>query len=241
VAALEEALEVFTGLGDREDIGQLLIRLAMERARVGKTAEAEQDLAAAYRIAHEVGAEDQRIFIKYAHGEIARWAGRLDEARELLDGAIADFERSSQLIHQPHALLVTSRGYLDTVAGNRAGALEWYERALRIALDTRDGPVIARAVELRAEIELRRGDAAAAATLLGTADMLRGISDEANVDVVRIRGAARAALGDQGFAQAYRRGTARSRDEVLAELAAGAEVRCGAGTPAAPAERTPRR
>jgi hypothetical protein len=69
--------------------------------------------------------------------------------------------------------------------------------------------------------------------------VLRGMADEADVDVVRVREAARAALGEEGFAEAYRRGVARSREEVLAALSE--EVRPAAGTPAAPAGRTPPR
>jgi hypothetical protein len=106
-------------------------------------------------------------------------------------------------------------------------------------MESRDRPVIARVVALHADIALGEGDAERAAMLLGTAEVLRGMADEADVDVVRVRAAARAALGDEGFAQAYRRGTARSREEMLTALAA--EVRSGDGTPAAPAGRTPPR
>jgi len=63
--------------------------------------------------------------------------------------------------------------------------------------------------------------------------------DEADVDLRRVGEAARAALGDRGFALAFGRGAARPREEVLAALAA--EVSSAAGTPAGPAERTPRR
>jgi penicillin G amidase len=77
------------------------------------------------------------------------------------------------------------------------------------------------------------------AELLGMAETLRGMADAADLDLRRIAGAARAALGDPGFDRAYRRGAARPRDEVLAELAA--EVSSGAGTPAGPAAPPPLR
>jgi tetratricopeptide (TPR) repeat protein len=239
VAALEEAREVFVGLGDREDVSQIMIRLAGERARVGELEQAREDLAVADRIAHEVGAEDQKFFVRHSLSDVARWQGRLDEARELADQAMALFERGSVPVFQRQALLLTSRGRVDLAAGDPQGARQWYEHALALALSSRDRPVIARAVELLADIVLVGGDAEQAATLLGTAEVLRGMAEEADVDVVRMRAAAQAALGKEGFAQAYRRGAARPRDEVLAGLSE--EVRSAAGTPAAPAGRTPPR
>jgi tetratricopeptide (TPR) repeat protein len=238
VAALEEAREVFVGLGDREDVSQIMIRLAGERARVGELEQARADLAVADRVAHEVGAEDQKLFVRHMLSDVARWQGRLDEARELADQAMALFDRGGFPIPQRQALLLTSRGRVDLAAGDPQGARQWYVRALALALASRDQPVIARAVELLADIALAGGDAEQAATLLGTAEVLRGMPNEADVDLVRMRAAARVALGEEGFTRAYRRGAARPREEVLAELS----VRPSAGgTPAAPAGRTPPR
>jgi predicted ATPase/DNA-binding SARP family transcriptional activator len=235
VAALLEARDVFAGLGDREDVGALMIRLAQVRAQAGETGQALRDLEVAGRIAHEVGAEDQKRWILYTLGELARWQGRVDEARERLDAAIAGMAPGEHLIDQLHALMLTARGHVDVAAGDPEGAYGWYQRAVRVALASKDRPVIARAVELLARLALAGGDAERAASLLGAAEVLRGLPDEANVDVVRVRAAARAALGDEGFTRVLQRGRARPPDEVLAE------VRSGAGTPAAPAERTPPR
>ena len=100
-------------------------------------------------------------------------------------------------------------------------------------------------VGLAAAITLAGGDPERAAALLGTAEALRGMPDEADVDLRRVREAARAALGDRGFTLAVGRGAARPREEVLAALAeeagAAAEVSFAAGTPAGPAERPPPR
>ena len=241
VATLAEAREIFVALGDREDVGQLMIRLAQQHARGGELDRARADLEVAERIAREVGAEEHRLWIWQTLGEIARWQGRLGEARELLDTAVAEFRRSGHPVDQLLSLLLTSRGQVDLAAGDPEGARAWYRRALEVALATRDRPVVARAVELLAALELAGGDAERAAVLLGTAELLRGMPDEASPDVRRVRAGARAALGDEGYATAHRRGAARSRDEVVASLAAGAPLTPAAGTPAAPAERTPPR
>jgi predicted ATPase/DNA-binding SARP family transcriptional activator len=239
VAALEEAREILEQLGDREDVGQLVIRMAVERARAGDMEQARELLAVGDRIAHEVGAEDQKLFVRHLLAEIARWQGRLEEARERLDAVLVDVERGGIPIHQRHAMMLVSKGELALAAGDLAGAHGCYRLALAKALESRDRPVIARVVELRADIALAEAGAERAAALLGTAEVVRGMADEADVDVVRVRAAARAALGEQGFARAHRRGTARSRDQVLASLAE--ELRSAGGTPAAPAARTPPR
>src|SRR5262245_151485 len=110
---------------------------------------------------------------------------------------------------------MVSRGRVDLAAGEVWGAREWCERALKVAITSRDRPVMARTVELRAELALAGGNAERAAELLGTAEALRGMLDEADVDLVRVREAARAALGEAGFALAYQRGTARPCDELI--------------------------
>jgi predicted ATPase/DNA-binding SARP family transcriptional activator len=239
VAALEEARAILEQLGDREDVGQLVIRMAVERIRVGDTEQGRELLAVADRIAHEVGAEDQKLMVRHLLAEMARWQGRLEEARERLDAVLADVERGGIPIHQRHAMMLISKGELELAAGDLDAAHHRYRQALSKALESRDRPVIARVVELRAGIALAEGDADRAAALLGTAEVVRGMADEADVDVVRVRAAARAALGEEGFALAHRRGTARPREEVLAALAE--EVRPAGGTPAAPAARTPPR
>jgi hypothetical protein len=151
-------------------------------------------------------------------GDLARVEGRLDEARELLDAAIDRFEEVSHPIFQRHALLLVSRGRVDMAAGDPGGARAWCDLALESAGRSRDRPVIGRVVELLAETHLAAGDPEQAAVLLGTADLLRGMTDEADVDVARVRAAAVAALGRERFGRAYRRGAERDRDEVLAEL-----------------------
>ena len=236
VASLEEAMEAVEGLGDREDVGQIWIRMATEHARAGELERAWEDLAVADRIAQEVGAEDQKLFIVHSRSDLARWQGSLDEARELADQAIARFERGKYPVFQRHAMLLCTRGQVDLAAGDPRGALHWCGRAFEVALSSRDRPVIAHVVELLAAVALHGGDAERAAFLLGSAEAVRGMPDEADIDARRVRAAARDALGDQGFAQAYRRGGARRRGEVIEAISA--ELSSAAGTPSAPAERT---
>jgi predicted ATPase/DNA-binding SARP family transcriptional activator len=239
MATLEEAMAVLAGLGDREDVGQVLLRRAGERARAGQLAQAEADLDAADRLAYEVGAEDQKLSVVLTRADLARWQGRLEEARALLDGAIASYRRGGYPVEQVHAVALVSRGHIELATGDLAAARAGHDQALRVALATFDRPVIARVTALGAAIAVAGGDPRRAAELLGIAETLRGMPDEADLDLRRITGAARAALGDPGFDRAYRRGAARPRERVLAELAA--EVSSAAGTPAGPAGPPPQR
>jgi predicted ATPase/DNA-binding SARP family transcriptional activator len=239
MAAFAEAREVLAGLGDREDVSQILIRTAGERARAGQTDQAERDLEAADRIAHEVGAEDQKLFVRLTRADLARWQGRLDEARKLLEAAIVDYRRGGFPVEQVHAVALATLGHVEVAAGRLTDARDRHRRALEVALGTHDRPVVARVVGLAAAIALADGDPGRAAELMGAADVLRGMSDEADLDLRQVREAARAALGDRGFILAFRRGAARPREDLLAALTA--EVSSAAGTPAGPAERPPPR
>jgi predicted ATPase/DNA-binding SARP family transcriptional activator len=245
MAALAEAREVLDGLGDREDVGQILIRTAGERARAGQLDQAERDLEAADRLAHEVGAEDQKLYVRLTRADLARWQGRLDEARRLLDGAIEDYRRGGFPVEQVHAVALAALGHIEVAAGDLEAARDCHRRAMEVALGTHDRPVIARVVGLAAAIALADGDPGQAAELLGVAEVLRGMPDEADVDLRRVGEAARAALGNRDFALASGRGAARPRQQVLAALADGrgaaAGVSSAAGRPAGPGGRTPPR
>jgi predicted ATPase/DNA-binding SARP family transcriptional activator len=245
MAALTEAREVLVGLGDREDVGQILIRTAGERARAGQLDQAERDLEAADRLAHEVGAEDQKLFVRLTRADLARWQGRLDEARRLLDGAIEDYRRGGFPVGQVLAVALATLGHIEVAAGNLEAARDCHRRAMEAALKTHDRPVIARVVGLAAALALADGDPGQAAELLGVAEVLRGMPDEADVDLRRVGEAARAALGDRGFASASGRGAARPRQAVLAALADGRGAANGvssaAGRPTGPGGRTPPR
>src|SRR5829696_1640685 len=131
MATLAEAMEALAGLGDREDVGQILIRTAGERARAGQVAQAEADLEAADQIAHEVGAEDQKLHVRLTRADLARWQGRFEEARKLLDGAIADYRRGGFPVEQVHAVALVARGHIEVVPGDREAARGSRDQALR--------------------------------------------------------------------------------------------------------------
>jgi predicted ATPase len=207
IPALVEAKETLAMLGDREDVGHVLGRLAWVRAQAGDLDGARRDLAEAERITRSVGATEERLYLYWVAAQIARREGDLATARAWLDKGIEDSMEGQHPYGQLHASLLTVRGYLDLDTGDAAGARDWCERSLVVALRTRDRPVIARARELLAAVELADGRAERAAVLLGNAAKLRGMPDEADPDVLRVRAAARGAGGG-----ARRRGHVRRRN-----------------------------
>jgi predicted ATPase/DNA-binding SARP family transcriptional activator len=239
IAALQEAKEILAGLGDREDVGHIMVRSAHTRALAGDVEGARRDLEAAERIAEAVGAIEERLYNCWLRGQIERWEGNLDAARPVLESGLRESRDGIHPFGQIHSSILASLGHLELATGNLSATRGWYERAMVVALGTKDRPVMARVVELRAAVAVAEGDPERAATLLGEATTLRGLPDEADPDVARVRAAARAALGDEGYALAHQRGTARRRDQAEAALAS--EVMSAAGTPAAPAGRTPAR
>jgi predicted ATPase len=239
IPALVEAKDTLATLGDREDVGHVLGRLAWARALAGDLDGARRDVEEAERITRSVGATEERLYLCWVAGQIARRADDPAAARAWLDQGIEASMEGQHPYGQLHSSLLTVRGYLDLDSGDVAAARQWCERSLVVALRTRDRPVMARARELLAAVELAEGRAERAAELLGNAAKLRGMPDEVDPDVRRVRAAARAALGDEGYALATERGTAPPREDLEAALAA--DVTSGAGTPAGPAARTPRR
>jgi predicted ATPase/DNA-binding SARP family transcriptional activator/tetratricopeptide (TPR) repeat protein len=240
IAALQEAREILAVLGDREDVGHIMIRLAHTRAAAGDVEGARRDLAEAERIVQAIGAREEKLYINWVSGQVERWAGNPDEARRVLETGIRLAPDGAHPFGQILSSLLTALGHLELATGDLAAAYERFERSLAVAIRSKDRPVIARSVELLAAIALTEGDAERAAILLGEATVLRGLPDEADPDVARVRAAARAALGEEGYTLAYERGAARPRDAVEAALAAGVTT-SAAGTPAGPAGRTPPR
>jgi predicted ATPase/DNA-binding SARP family transcriptional activator len=240
IAALQEAREILAGLGDREDVGHIMVRLAHTRAVARDMEGARRDLDAAERIIEAIGAREERLYIHWLRGQIERWDGNWDAAREILQAGIRLSPASEHPFAQIQSSMLASLGHLEVATGELHAAHGLFERALVVALKSKDRPVIARSVELLAAIAIAEGDTERAATLLGEAKTLRGLPDEADPDVARVRAAARAVLGDEGFDLAYERGSARPRDAVEAALAAGVTT-SAAGTLAGPAGRTPAR
>jgi predicted ATPase/DNA-binding SARP family transcriptional activator len=252
VAYIEEAVASVTELGVAEDQAQFQVRLAHLWWLLGEPDRAKAALAEAQRNAYRVGLSEAWYFVALASAELARHEGDMALARKWLAEAAEVTTNRLASAPQARAMVACSQGYLAAEAGDLDAACAHHAAALEAALKSVDSPIIAQVLVGVADLAVRDGDAPRAAALLGAGEAIRGARDLSQVDEVRVTEAARAVLGDGGFAEAYRSGlgtTMRTVPELAAPVLdrsaglrpeAPAGLRPGGGTPVPPAARTPR-
>jgi predicted ATPase/DNA-binding SARP family transcriptional activator len=230
----ERALVLMTELGSAEDEVQTRLNLARDLWLAGGS-ERERSravLARALRDADKLGWPEVSANAAYTAGNLARMEGDLDAARAQLVRA-AEIAATPGLPGQLAAVIGSSLGYLDAAASDLATARERHDRAVRAAVGTGDGPVVAQVLAGLADLAMREGDPVRAATLLGASEGVRGTSDRSILDEFRVAEAVRGALTSADWDGAFQRG----RGATLATLDAVLTPDAGARGPRA--ARTP--
>ncbi len=126
--------------------------------------------------------------------------------------ARTELARAAELAHryslapQLLASIDTMRGFVAAAEGDLTAARRYHREAFATGQTSRDAPVIALTLVGLADLALHEGDAARAAELLGASVAVRGTPDLTIGEAARIESAARAALGDDAYQAAYRRG-----------------------------------
>jgi predicted ATPase/DNA-binding SARP family transcriptional activator len=230
VRSLEQAREHATALAGNMG-GVLGIGLGEARARVGDTERARADLQDGVRSAELAGELDDAASGYVQLAELARRAGDLAGASELLRSGLSIVESRLQ---RPDMFAVAATtfsrlGCIAELEGDLAGAAAWQQRAIGVLSGGPDdrGKIVAMlpinrtlaaVVDAIAALSAARGEHAKAAELLGLAHALQGFSDAWSLEVGRATAAARTALGDADFEAAYARG--RASDSAKAEALA---------------------
>lgn len=199
-----EALALVREVGIREDIPQMEVKLAHQLWMAGEPAEARRMLKQSRESAEEIGLPEVMAAVQHGYATFARLEGNLDEARAAATGAAREMDNPT-FAPQFRAQTLSTLGSIEAAAGDPAAARSHFRAALRIAVASRDQPVIAFVLVGVADLALRGGDPERAAFLLGAADAVRGSRDLAVPDTDRIIVETRAALGDTGFDDAYRK------------------------------------
>jgi predicted ATPase/DNA-binding SARP family transcriptional activator/tetratricopeptide (TPR) repeat protein len=200
-----QALGYMEELDAREDVPQFRLRLARELWLNGDLSQAGELLDQAQREAGELGVGEALAVSHYERAELLRARGDLDGAGTELaavTGMLADLHVAPQLM----ALLKTAMGHLDLARGQLAAARTHHEAALELAITSTDSPIIGHVVIGHAALALAEGRPRVAATLLGAATGVRGAADHSVPDRARVEQAARAALGDDAYTEAYQHG-----------------------------------
>jgi predicted ATPase/DNA-binding SARP family transcriptional activator len=226
VRVLEQAREHAAALSGNM-AGVIGIALGEARARAGDTDGARADLEDGLRSAELAGELDDAASGYNLLADLARRAGDLAGARDLLQRAQAIVETR---LRRPDmavvaAVMFSKFGCIAEQEGDLAGAAAWQERALGLLAD---GPAailpgnrgLATVVDAIAALAAARAEHARAAELLGLAHTLQGFSDAWSLEVARATAAAKTALGDAGFEAAYARGRGRGRDSARADALA---------------------
>jgi tetratricopeptide (TPR) repeat protein len=215
IAALEEAAAPGRQLGSApdRDITWLYSDLARLQVRAGDYAAAHAVLDRADHNARERG--DPGRYLRLIRAELAWREGHPADAARLCEDIL--LEGAAQPASQAplRALAGARLGILKIEAGDIAAGTTLLRDALAVAAAAGDRPAAAATVEGLAAAALQTGAAERAATLLGSAESIRGAADHSSLDAPGIRAAAREHLGEAAFDAACRRGLGMSYDEAL--------------------------
>ncbi|MFI7036327.1 AfsR/SARP family transcriptional regulator [Microbispora rosea] len=214
VPLMKEAIALLEEVGAVEETPFLRTRLAVALSAAGDREAAEEALRETERLCGATGDPIGMAGVRHVRGDFARADGDLETARRHYDEAVR-LLKPTPVIPQFAATLTTSRGLLAEREGDPAAARVLHDRALAVAVESDDAPVIGHALVGHAALAVHVGDHARAAVILGAAEAVRGFVHDLSVDHRRVADAARAALGSGEFSRCRERGRAMSRDEVL--------------------------
>jgi predicted ATPase/DNA-binding SARP family transcriptional activator len=215
VAALSEAIEACGSLGVTAiDRPYFESKLAAVLIRMGDFAVAREHLEHAQLM--RVGDSDAGMWLGIITADLEFAAGDDEAAARECETILAGLGTKTSMWWSPFRGTVQAR--LAAVAmrtGDTARASQLLAAALREAGGSVEQPALAGVIDTVAALAVGF-DPGLAATLLGAAHMVRGSFDESSLDSPAARDAARAALGQDGYDDAYRRGRGLTRDETLA-------------------------
>jgi predicted ATPase/DNA-binding SARP family transcriptional activator len=204
-------------LGAQEDQVHQRTNLAWALYLCGDFEAARATIEEAAGIARDSSQPQVHAIVSFAQGNIARLTGDLATARRLMESALNQLGPASSA-PQFRAMIRNGLGLTLAAAGEYAAAAEQHRKALEEGLSAGDAPIVGLVLVGLADLALRQGDAAKAATQLGAAAEIVGVIDRSVVDRARVESAVRAALGRSAFAEAVERGRAYTMENV-AELA----------------------
>ncbi|WP_312034164.1 BTAD domain-containing putative transcriptional regulator [Actinoplanes sp. TBRC 11911] len=209
----QEAIALVREVGIREDLPQLEVKLAHQLWMAGEHTEARRVLKLARVLAEEVGLPEVIASVEYGTATFARMQGDLEGARQGIARSASKMDNPA-FVPQFRAMTRSTQALIEAADGDLAAARALHAEALTIAIESRDSPVIALCIVGLADLAMREGNPSRAAYLLGAADAVRGSRDRSVPDVERITFAARAALGDGPFDEAYGRACGMTADSA---------------------------
>ncbi|MEU8664786.1 ATP-binding protein, partial [Actinoplanes philippinensis] len=188
------------------------LRWADLHMRRGEREEARSAIAQARGRAERSDSGEMLLLVDALEAGMMIWFGDLDRATELIDRAGAGMgiggpEEADMrlLLGGDHGCAIV--GAVRASLAVRMNDLDTAEKALAVAypaaVQTQDMPILALVAVAAGGLAVRRGLPREAAALLGAAARLRGAHDHTALDVITVATQVRAALGEEGFGEAY--------------------------------------
>lgn len=216
---LRDGLDTAEEFGLSTQAADLLSGLGRTALLTGDLRGAREHSERSRRLAAELGFRAGEINAELGLGLCARREGLLDEAETRMR-TVLDWHRHVGL-DGANALVLAELGFVAEQRGDARNALARHEEGYATALTTGDPRAVALALEGLAAAQALADDPEAAALLLGAAFAARAATGAPlpaaeRGDVDRATAAATAALGAEGFADAFARGRSLSPEEARA-------------------------
>ncbi len=217
IAHLGEAVDMLSELGSPDDVAYLLMRRALVRYRADDREGAAADLQRAHDLAEQRGSSSILAMTEFAMGQQLWEESGPDEGRAFISAAIQRAERAPHVAPQALASMYCALAGIETAAQRFDDAVTHLTKAWKLALDSRDMPVVAITGVKIAELAAADGEPALAARLLGASDSVRGAPDLSDPDPPALLAAVSAAVGAMAETELVT-GRALPREEALALL-----------------------
>ncbi|HEX6338837.1 MAG TPA: BTAD domain-containing putative transcriptional regulator [Jiangellaceae bacterium] len=213
-----EALALVAELSSVEEMALQRVFLGRQLWLTGEHDRARAELRQAVQEADRSGIVENRIAARVVTAEIARLSGDCGTARDELHRA-ARFAADLRPDSEHHGSFATALGLVAAADGQIEAAREHHRNALERTSPSADPWAISRTLIGIADLAMADQRPAAAAELLGATAAVRGFPDSSAIDANRVEAAARTALGETRFAEAYERGRLAATREQACELA----------------------
>ncbi len=196
IAHFGEAIDMLSELGSPDDVAYLLMRRALVRYRADDREGAAADLKRAHDLAEQRGSSSILAMTEFAMGQQLWEDSGPEEGRAFISAAIQRAERAPNVAPQALASMYCALAGIETSAHRLDDAVTHLTKAWKLALDSRDMPVVAITGVKIAELAAAEGEPALAARLLGASDSVRGAPDLSDPDAPALLATASAAVGE---------------------------------------------
>jgi len=222
--ALEESVRLLRELDAGDDAIMQRVWLADARRQKGDVERARAELLE--MVAPGAGTSSSRhiVLARITLGNLARQNGDLEEAARHYAAARDDLDRVPFYDSLFGVMLLSGMAHQAAARDDLAAAHEHLGKALAMAAEAPDMPLVAIAAVGVARLTLRHGAAGSAAQVLGAAHALRGAPDAFNPDVIRLVEDLRGEMGERDYEAAYAAGRGLNRANALALIEA--QMRC---------------